>query len=85
MQNTNNTAYPNDIGNFASAEQLSKDTIKNFLQNLWIPDKNYTFPCFFDSNKNERRFQNSWLETFLWLSYSAVYVKDGAFCIYLFI
>ena len=52
IQISNNEAHSNDIGNFVNAEQLSKDTIKYLLQNIWIPDVNYEFPSYYERNGN---------------------------------
>ena len=82
IQISNNEAHSNDIGNFVNAEQLSKDTIKYLLQNIWIPDKNYKFPSYYERNGNRRRFQHNWLALYEWVCYSAVSGKEGAFCLY---
>ena len=81
IQNTNVQTHPNDIGNFVSAAKLSKDEIKNLLNNIWRPDIKYKFP-YPDNNKNNRKFSPKWFDDFPWLSYSALPDKEGAFCRY---
>nr|CAD7448076.1 unnamed protein product [Timema bartmani] len=67
-----------DIGNFVGAETISDDLKYHMLVEPWTPPLSYKFPNVVQSG-GIRHFQRSWLDKFVWLTYSA---KDnGAYCI----
>lgn len=48
------------------------------MNNLWVPDINYTFPIKINQRKNNLKFQYSWLLRYPWLCYSGK--ECGVFC-----
>ena len=57
--------------------QLTSDTRRELLQNVWQPESGYKFP---PCGERHLRFQHQWLQKFKWLAYSEH--SKGAFCKY---
>ena len=69
VENVNDIAFLRE-----KVSTLSDSALFNVIQNLFKPTKTFQFPL-----TNNRRFQLSWLDKFLWLRYSQS--NDGAYCI----
>lgn len=66
----------NDVERFCR-KTLDDEEKYQLLANVWTPDASFAFPASKVGGCN-RKFQLSWLQTYPWLSYSAV--EDAAYC-----
>lgn len=81
-ESTSSESDPNtsifDIANYVN-KTVNHEEAFDVINKLWTPSPKHNFPSTTIGSQN-RRFQSVWLESYTWLSYSAI--NDGAYCKY---